>query len=146
MRTEHHIIPYISALQNLSNTMLQNFTWKIDTPLFKNPKIHHHFHKSLSLNLDHTLTSHFSKINLILSSHLFLGPPHGIIPCGFVAKIFYLFVSSYISFPAQSYWFSHCYSITQRVKIMELLIMSLSPVFPLALCPKRFSMYVQPLE
>jgi hypothetical protein len=49
----------------------------------------------------HTLTPHFSKIHL-LSSHLWLGLPTGLLPSGFPPKILYEFLISpiYATCPA----------------------------------------------
>jgi hypothetical protein len=66
---------------------------------FRNLKVHYHVHKSPprflilnQTNLVHSTQSYFSKIHLVLSSHLRLGLPSGLFPCGFSAKILYVFL------------------------------------------------------
>ncbi|PNF28001.1 hypothetical protein B7P43_G13856 [Cryptotermes secundus] len=64
-----------------------------------NPKVHYRVHKSPPLlpilshiNPIHTIPSYLYKIILILSTHLRLGLPCGLLPSGFPTNILYAFL------------------------------------------------------
>jgi hypothetical protein len=66
-----------------------------------NPEVHYRVHKSSPLvpilsQIDpiHTIPSYLSKIHLILSTHLRLGLPSGLVPSGFPTNILYAFLFS----------------------------------------------------
>ena len=67
----------------------------------RNPKVHYHTHKRpppVSIlgqpNPVHIHTSHLLEIVLILSAHLRLGLPSGLLPSGFLTKTLYIPLSS----------------------------------------------------
>jgi hypothetical protein len=84
--------------------MKQSSSWEANRSLASqeiprvlwNPKVHYRIHKSpppvpiLShINPGHAIPSHFLKIHLIVSSHLRVGLPRGLLPSGHSTKIRY---------------------------------------------------------
>jgi hypothetical protein len=64
-----------------------------------NPKVHYRVHNSpptvptlIQMNTIHTLQTYFTKIHLILSSHVSLGLPSGLLPSGSPTKILHAFL------------------------------------------------------
>ena len=86
-------IPSWEAKRFAASQEIPRIVWK--------PNVHYRMHKCpppvlilSQLDLVHTSTSHFLKIQLILSSHLRLGLPSGFFPSGFPTKSLYTSLTS----------------------------------------------------
>jgi len=84
--------------QELTRSMVQDILWKVENSLLSvwNPKVRYRVHKSSILvpvlsqrNPVQKLQYYFVSSILILSSHVSLGLPIGILPLGFLTKILY---------------------------------------------------------
>jgi hypothetical protein len=110
-----------------------------------NPKFYYHVHKNPPLipilsqmNPVHTNPTYFSKIILIISSHLRLVLPSGAFPSGFSTKTLYAFLHA----PPISFSLTyHCNYTWRRVQVMKLLIMQLSPTHKYPLSALNSALY-----
>ena len=100
----HGMYIYILRVYLLNYSMEQSSSWKANRfsasqeipRILWNPKVHYRIHKcpppvpiQSQLDLIHTPTSHFLKINLNIILDLRLGLPSGLFPSGFPTKILY---------------------------------------------------------